>query len=97
MNRKTDIDATLNPCSAEMDKHTYGCKWLNVSIHGKRLIRIGVLGVNLDIYRVKRLPGMRRFIYARYGNGAFFGFPFGSISWPMPQSVPTEQSTGGEG
>ena len=83
MNGTTNIDATLNPCSAEMDRHTYGWRLLNVSTHGRRLIRVGVIGVYLDLYRAKRLPWMRRVLYARCGNGASLFFPGGALTWPM--------------
>lgn len=51
MNGTTTIDATLNQCSAEMDLHTYGWPFLNVSTHGKRLIRLHVGRLTLDVYR----------------------------------------------
>lgn len=51
MNGTTTIDATLNPCSAECDRHTYGWRWLNVSTYGARLIRLHVGRLTLDIYR----------------------------------------------
>ena len=80
MNGTTIIDEGLNPCSARMDKHTYGCPMLNISIHGKRLLRVGVCGVYLDLYG----SGWRHILYARIGNGAVLFFPCGCIEWPMP-------------
>jgi hypothetical protein len=90
MNGKTTIDATLNPCSAEMDRHTYGWRLLNVSTWGNRLIRVCVLYVCLDLYQHKRLPWMRRFLYTRIRNGASLIFPGGMLSWPMPDKANTK-------
>lgn len=87
MNGKTTIDAVLNPCSAEADKHTYGWRWLNVSTWGERMIIIGVLGVYLDLYRSQRMPRMPLFLYARMRNGAVLFFPGGSLTWPMPDKA----------
>ena len=86
MNGKTTIDAILNPYSAEADKHTWGWKLFNVSFWGKRWVRIGILGVYLDFYKpARRFSFMKRLLYARYGNGAVLFFPYGSLSWPMPE------------
>ena len=84
MNGTTKIDPILNPVSADMDRHTYGWRWLNVSTRGKRWLRLGVLGVYLDLYRAKRAPWTRRFLCARCRNGASLFFPGGSLTWPMP-------------
>jgi len=84
MNGRMKIDAAINPCGAEMDKHTYGWRSLNVSMWGHRYIRIGVLGVYLDLYHYKRFPWMWRFLYSRGKNAAWFFFPGGKLSWPMP-------------
>jgi len=64
MNGTTTIDATQNPCSAECDRHTYGWRWLNVSTHGKRLIRLHVGCLTVDVYR-----GLGR-VFAAMGGGA---------------------------
>ena len=79
MNGKTTVDP-INPCSAEMDRHTYGCKWLNVSMWGKRLLRVGVFGVYLDLY----WSGWSRPLYVRMLDGAALFFPGGSLHWPLP-------------
>jgi WD40 repeat protein len=82
MNGTTTIDATLNPCSAEMDRHTYGWPWLNVSTHGKRLIRLHVGRLTLDVYRGRggwfvSMGGGANGI-ARYWN---LFTPLGSVTW----------------
>ena len=51
MNGQTTIDASLNPCSAEADRHTYGWPVLNVSVYGRRLICLKVGRLILDVYR----------------------------------------------
>jgi hypothetical protein len=88
MNGKTTIDATLNPCSAWMDRHTYGWRLLNVSTWGKRWLRVGLLGVYMDLY----WSGCWRPLYARMHNGAVLFFPGGSVTWPMP----TRRDAGGK-
>ncbi len=82
MNGTTTIDATLNPCSADMDKHTYGWPCMNVSTHGKRLIRLTVGRLTLDVYR-----GRGRML-ATKGGGADgtaryweMFTPLGSVTW----------------
>jgi hypothetical protein len=50
MNGETDIDAVLNPCSAEMDRKTLGWKSLNVCFWGKRLIVFTVGRLTVDIF-----------------------------------------------
>ena len=78
MNGKTLIDGTLNPCTADMDRHTWGWGCLNITFRGHRLFRVGVFGVHLDIY----WSGWKRPFSARYSNGAILFFPGGSLSWP---------------
>ena len=82
MNGTTTIDATLNPCSAAMDRHTHGWQSLNVSTHGKRLIRLHVGRLTLDVYR--GLGGW----FACMGGGAngtarYWNLftPLGSVTW----------------
>lgn len=79
MNGKTDIDP-INPCSAEADRSTYGCRWINVSTWGRRLIKIGIFGCTIDVY----WTGSWRFMYVRVKNAASVFTPVGSIMWPMP-------------
>jgi len=82
MNGKTNIDATLNPGSAEMDCHTYGANGLNFSIHGKRLLRLNIWRLTVDIYR----SSMKTFTAMGGGaNGSarywqLFG-PLGKVMW----------------
>ena len=78
MNGKTNISG-INLCSAEADKHTYGCKLFNISFWGKRLLRVGILGIYIDLFW-----GGWKVLYARYRNGAVLFFPGGSVRWPMP-------------
>ena len=82
MNGKTTIDATLNPYSAECDRRTYGWRWLNVSTCGKRLIRLHVGRLTLDVYRG------RGGWFASMGGGAngtacYWNLftPLGSVTW----------------
>lgn len=82
MNGKTTIDATLNPCSAEMDRHTYGWPSINVSTHGKRLIRLRAGRLTLDVYR-----GLGK-VFTAMGGGAngtarYWNLftPLGSVTW----------------
>lgn len=56
MNGKTAIDAIHNPASAEMDRRTYGVSWLNVCFWGKRLIRVTIGRLMMDIYVRTRKP-----------------------------------------
>lgn len=80
MNGRTSIDATMNPCSADMDRHTYGFKWLNFSTHGKRLFCLSILGCCLDVYR-----GGNQFFSVRGGNWITFFSPYGCLTLPMPR------------
>jgi len=82
MNGTTTIDAILNPCSAEADRHTYGWRWLNVSTWGKRLIRLNIGRLTLDLYR----GGWRTF--TAMGGGAngtarywMLFTPVGKVTW----------------
>ncbi len=82
MNGKTKIDALLNPCTAEMDRRTYGIPCLlNFSTHGNRFIRICFFGIILDFYKCV----YKQFFYMRIDNAAAFCTPIGSITWPMPK------------
>ena len=82
MNGQTTIDP-INPCSAEADRHTYGCKWLHVSTWGRRLIRVGIAGVTIDLFWV----GWCRPVYGRMRNAAVLFLPVGSVAWPMPDRI----------
>jgi len=81
MNGTTTIDATLNPCSAECDRHTYGWAFLNVSTYGKRLSRLHVGRLTVDVYR----GGWK--VFTAMGGGAgtarYWNLftPLGSVTW----------------
>lgn len=51
MNGKTDIDAILNPASAEMDRRTYGCKFFHFSVYGSRLLKFTIWRLTVDLYK----------------------------------------------
>lgn len=51
MNGKTAIDETLNPCSAKVDRKTYGWRRLNACLYGSRIIKLTVGRLTLDVYR----------------------------------------------
>lgn len=82
MNGTTKIDAPLNPCSAECDRHTYGWQWFNVSTYGWRLIRLHMGRLTIDVYR-----GLGR-TFTAMGGGAngtarYWNLftPAGSVMW----------------
>ena len=82
MNGTTIIDATLNPCSAEMDRFTYGLKWLNVTTHGQRLICLNIARLTVDVY-----AGVRK-TFSAMGGGAnntarywMLFWRFGKVQW----------------
>jgi hypothetical protein len=92
MNGTTTIDATLDPYSAEADRHTYGWRSLNVSTWGKRLIRLHVGRLTLDVYRARS-----GWVACKYGgaNGTarYWNLytPLGLVTW-----VTRKANTGGE-
>jgi hypothetical protein len=79
MNGRTTIDEVLNPCSAVMDRQTYGIRALNWTTYGHRLIRVGSFGCYLDLFWVGRWywPTVSRMRSAR-----ILFFPGGSFMWP---------------
>ena len=77
MNGRTTIDAVMNPCSADMDRHTYGWRWLNVSTWGTRWVRVYLMGLEVDVW----WRGWKRPLIARFGNGAIIYWPLGSLRW----------------
>lgn len=83
MNGKTKIDPLLNPCSAEMDKRTYGIpKLISFSTYGSRFICITFFGMfKFDFYR----SALNKFGYWRIYNAGILFTPLGEISWPMPK------------
>jgi len=79
MNGTTNIDATLNPGSAEMDKHTYGWKNINVSFRGKRLIRLEIGRLMIDAYFSSMKP------FTSMGGGAEGSARYWMLFWPLGQ------------
>lgn len=82
MNGRTSIDATLNPATAEMDCRTWGCRGLNYSTYGSRLIRLHIGRLTIDVYSAK--GGL----FSAKGGGVsgtnryrILFWPFGSIQW----------------
>lgn len=82
MNGTTTINATLNPCSAESDRHTYGWRWLNISTWGHRIVRVHCGRLTVDVYRGR--GGM----FTCMGGGAdgtsrYWNLfcPIGSVTW----------------
>lgn len=91
MNGKTKV-SSMNPCEAEMDRNTWGFKWLNVCWRGKRWFKLSVLGVRWDWYPsrwweepewTKRKP----FFFARIRNAGILFHPLGCVTWPLPTRV----------
>ena len=81
MNGKSDIDP-INPSMRECDKHTYGCRWLNIMFYGRRLFCLRVLGVSIDIFWTSWRCW--RPMYTRFKNAACVSGLFGCVTWPMP-------------
>jgi hypothetical protein len=77
MNGKTTIDAILNPCSAEIDRKTYGWPYLNVCFWGKRLIRFTVGRLTMDIH------GGGRRTFTCMGGGANGTARYWNLFWPL--------------
>ena len=83
MNGTTNINAVLNPCSAEMDIHTYGWRGLNVSFWGQRLLRLNAGRLTLDIFwrgRAKMFTSMRG---GANGSARYWMWfmPLGMVQW----------------
>jgi hypothetical protein len=81
MNGKTDIHP-INPCSAYIDKNTWGWKKLNICFHGDRWFRLRFFRLTLDIY-----PHRGR-VFTSKGGGAngtarywMLFSPLGKIQW----------------
>jgi hypothetical protein len=88
MNGKTTICPIHNPNSAEMDRRTYGCSWLNVCFWGKRLIRFTIGRLTMDIHRSCFKT------FACMGGGANgsarywqLWWPFGSVMWIVRKPI----------
>ena len=77
MNGKTNIDAILNPCSAEMDRKTYGWSSLNICIGGKRIIRFRIGRLTMDVYKGGR------HIFTSMGGGANGTARYWNLFWPL--------------
>ena len=83
MNGKTNINESLNPCSAAKDRNTYGWKKLNVCFWGRRLVCFTVGRLTVDIF-----AGWleKPFIYRGGGDATCphywrLYWPFGNILW----------------
>jgi len=77
MNGKTSHDEKLNPCTADIDRHTYGCKSLNITFRGKRFFRVTLFRTTIDVW----WRGFKRPLFATYGDNSWVWFhPLGSIS-----------------
>ena len=50
MNGHTDVNPTLQPCAAAMDRHTWGWPWLNISFWGHRLVCLHIGRLTVDVY-----------------------------------------------
>lgn len=77
MNGKTTIDATLHPCSAEMDRRTHGWPLLNVCFWGKRLLRLTVGRLTVDIYAGQGRP------FTFWAGGANGSARYWNLFWPL--------------
>jgi hypothetical protein len=91
MNGKTNIDAILNPCSAEFDRHTWGVQQLNVSFYGHRLVYFRIGRLTVDIYAGS---GKAFKTFAAMGGGAngtarywMLFWPLGKIQWVTRKAV----------
>lgn len=89
MNGTTDIDASLNPGSAELDRRTYGCEFFNFSIYGHRLIKFTIGRLTVDLYK-----GMKKPFTAKGGgaNGTstyrMLFWQGGQITWITRKGIP---------
>ena len=79
MNGKTDVDETLNPSTAAVDRHTYGCRFVNVCFYGKRLARAVLWHFAVDLYWY--YPKARWFFTSRCGNSWTWYTPIGTFSY----------------
>ena len=79
MNGRTTENATLNPCTAAVDRHTYGCRFLNICFYGHRLVRVALWRFVVDLYWCHG-PG-RKFFTARSGNSWTWYTPIGSFDY----------------
>jgi len=76
MNGKTEI-SEINPYSAEADRRTYGCRWLNFSTYGRRLLKLTIWRMTLDIYW-----GGSWKVFTRNGGGANGSSRYWTMYWP---------------
>ena len=82
MNGRTEVNASLNPCAAAMDRHTWGWSWLCVSSYGRRLVYLRVGRLTIDVY----IGGGKTFTAMGGGaNGSarywMWFWPLGKIQW----------------
>ena len=79
MNGTTDVDETLNPCTARTDRHTYGCRFVNICFWGKRLVRVCVWRFVADVFWAR--TKYRWFFTMRTGNAWSWHTPIGSFTY----------------
>lgn len=93
MNGTTNIDAILNPGSAEIDRHTHGWKNLNVCFRGKRLIRLKAGRLMIDVYL-----GTGK-MFTAMGGGAEGIDRYWNLFWPLGQImwITNKTTTTGKG
>ena len=77
MNGRTMIDPILNPCSAEMDRRTYGTAFLNVCFWGRRLLKVTIGRLTVDIHLIKTRP------FTAMGGGANGTARYWMLFWPL--------------
>lgn len=77
MNGTTTIDATLNPCSAAMDRRTYGWRQFCASVYGHRLVWLRLGNLVIDIY----WGGWGRPLFNSIPSATGLLTPFGAILW----------------
>ena len=90
MNGKTTIDATINPHSADIDRHTYGCRWASITTRGHRFLYIRLLGASVDTFEWR----WSRPRYVRLANVGLLRMPFGHIIWPLSNLLEREVARG---
>lgn len=82
MNGKTDIDPILNPYSAEVDRKTYGSRFLNVCFFGGRFIKFTIWRLTVDIYN-----GSNQKIFTVIAGGANGTERYWNLFWPLGKVV----------
>lgn len=80
MNHHTLVNEKFNPCTAKLDYYTYGCRLLNISFWGNRLVRINLGRILIDVYWFG-FCRERWFFVARCKNAITWFTPIGCTSW----------------